>query len=134
MTQSPSSTIAARSLFFFWAFSEVSALLKCWRAEVLAAVVWADQELRGQCWPMSLVVARDRRLALASATTVFLSIWPKLFNSRSLFCNSARIDGLRLSRKYLSIVSLTEALIRSYANKIDYKCSKCAAHSNTDSC
>ena len=100
----------------------------------LAAVELADREPRGQCWSMSLVVARDRRFALASAATAFFTIWRKFSNSWSSFCSSAKMDGRRPSRKYLSIVGSAGAPTGSYANKIDCRCSRCAAHSNTDSC
>ena len=44
------------------------------------------------------------------------------------------MEDRRPFRKYLSIVGLVGALTRSYANKIDYRCSRCAAHSSTDFC
>ena len=53
---------------------------------------------------------------------------------RSLFCNSAKMDGHRPFRKYLSIVDLTRAFTGSYANKIDCKYSRCTVHCNSDSC
>ena len=53
---------------------------------------------------------------------------------RSLFCSSAMMDGRRPSRKYLSIVGSAGAPTGLYANKIDCRCSRCAAHSNTGSC
>ena len=88
----------------------------------------------GQCWSMFLVVTRDYRLALALATTTFFIIWTKLSNSWSLFCNSAKMDGRKPYQKYLSIVDLVGAPTRLYANKINYKCLRCAAYFNTDSC
>ena len=83
---------------------------------------------------MSLVVAQDRRLALALATTAFFTIQIKFSNLWSLFCSSAKIDGRRLSWKYLSIVDLARAPTGSYANKINCRCSRCATHSSFDSC
>ena len=83
---------------------------------------------------MSLVIAQDRRFALASATTVFFTIWIKLSNSGSSFYSSAKMDGHMHSRKYLSIVGLAGAPTGLYTNKINCKCLRCAAYSNTDSC
>ena len=83
---------------------------------------------------MFLIVAQDCRLALASATTVFFTIWTKFSNSWFSFCNSAKIDGRRSFQNYLSILGLVEALTGSYANKINCRCSKFADHSNTYSC
>ena len=83
---------------------------------------------------MSLVVAWDRRFAFALAATAFFTIWRKFSNLWSLFCSSAKMDGHRLSLKYLSIVGSAGAPTRLYANKIDYRCLKYAAHSSTDSC
>ena len=83
---------------------------------------------------MSLIMARNRRLALALATTVFFTVWIKLSNSWSLFCNLAKINGRRPSQKYLSIVDLIGASTGLYANKINCRCSKCAVYSNTNFC
>ena len=83
---------------------------------------------------MFLVMAPDRRFALALAATALFTIWKKFSNLWSLFCNSAKIDGRRLSQKYLNIVGLAGAPTGLYANKIDCRYSKCAAHSSTDSC
>ena len=44
------------------------------------------------------------------------------------------MNGLRPSRKYLSIVGLAGASTGLYAHKIDYRCSRYAAYSSTDSC
>ena len=52
----------------------------------------------------------------------------------SLFCSLVKIDRHRPFWKYLSIVTLAGALIGSYTNKIDSRCSRCAAHSNNNSC
>ena len=100
----------------------------------LAAVELADQKPQEQCWSMSLVVARDRRFALALATTAFFTIWTKLSNLWSSFCSLAKIDGRKPSWKYLSIVGLVRAPTGLYANKINCKCSRCAAYSNIDFC
>ena len=79
-------------------------------------------------------MARDRRLALALAMIIFFTIWIKLSSLWFSFCNSAKMDGRRPSQKYSSIISLIGALTRSYAIKINYKCWRCAANSNTDFC
>ena len=100
----------------------------------LTAVMWADREPQRQCWSISLMVAQSCRLALASTTTAFFTIWTKLFNSWSSFCRSAKKDGLRPFWKYLSIVGLAGTSTRSYANKINYRYSRCIAYSSTDSC
>ena len=83
---------------------------------------------------MFLVVARDRKFALALVTTAFFIIWIKLSNSWILFYSSAKINGRKPSRNYLNIVGLAKAPIRLYTNKIDYRYLKCTSHSNTDSC
>ena len=83
---------------------------------------------------MSLMMARDRRFALALAATAIFTIWRKFFNSWSSFCSSAKMDGRRPFRKYLSIVGLAGVPYGLYANKIDCRCLRCAAHSSTDSC
>ena len=83
---------------------------------------------------MSLVVARNRKFALALAATAFFIIWRKFSNSWFLFYSLAKMNGRRLSWKYLSIVDLAGAPTGLLANKINCSCSRCAFHSNTDSC
>lgn len=57
--------------------------------------------------------------ALALATTAFFITCIKLFNSRFLFSNLAKIEGHKSSQKYLSIVGLVGSLIELYSNKTD---------------
>ena len=70
---------------------------------------------------MFLIVAQDYRFALALVKTVFFIIKTKLFNSKILFYNLAKIDGLEFFWKYWSIVGLAWVSIRLYVNKINYK-------------
>ena len=79
-------------------------------------------------------MAQDRRFALALAATAFFTIWSKFSNLWSSFGSSAKIDSCRSSWKYLSIIDLAGAPTGLYANKIDCRCLKCAAHSSTDFC
>ena len=83
---------------------------------------------------MFLVMARDRRFALALAATAFFTIERKFSNLWSLFYSLAKMDSHRPFRKYLSIVDLAGAPIELYANKIDCSYLKYAAYSNIDSC
>ena len=91
---------------------------------LLATVELAGQLSRGQFWSISLVLERGRRADLALTSMAFLTIWSKLSSSRSRCFNSAKTEGFRTSRKYLSIVGLVRAPTRLYSNKIDYRCSR----------
>ena len=70
---------------------------------------------------MFLVVIQNCRFVLALVIIGFFIIKIKLFNLIFPFFSLAKIDGFSLSPKYLSIVAYTRALIKLYANKIDYK-------------
>lgn len=82
---------------------------------------------------MFQMMARGYKFALALAMTIFSTIKTKFFNLRSSFYNSAKMDGFRRSRKYLSIVDLARTPTRLYLNKIDSRCLRWATYSNTDS-
>ena len=82
---------------------------------------------------MFLIVTRDYKFALALATTVFFTIKIKLFKSRSLFYNLAKINVFWLFKKYLNIVNLARTFTRLYASKINCKCLKWAVYFDINS-
>ena len=70
----------------------------------VSRIGWLVAPAWGQCWSISLKLERGRKADLALASTAFLIIWSKLSSLRSRCSSSAKMEGLRPFRKYLSIV------------------------------